>query len=371
MKALDNISHNYVNRYSEAIKWKESGGKVVGYISAAIPEEIIMAAGLFPLRLAGDIERETVMADQFMEFNFDPLVRSLYDMLLAGEFDFLDLLVIPHVSDSVFRLYYYLMENKRQGMYPNLPDLYLLDILYTKWCGIGQYNYKRIKDFKKKMEMISEKPVTGDDLNEAIATTNENRKLLQEINQKRLHDPPLLLGTDAVQLYSTAMCMKKSDHNGILKDIFEEESMFNPKSPTRLMFLGNPLDNISLYQIIESADVTIILEDHDWGSKYAEHLVDEKADPLAALSERYHLHTISPKAYPDPVDQSEVIKEAIELKVDGVIFFSQSHEASAWDYPKRVRVLEDKGIKTTVINYYKGILKDSKNIIENVQQLVS
>ncbi|MFC1864039.1 2-hydroxyacyl-CoA dehydratase subunit D, partial [Thermodesulfobacteriota bacterium] len=307
MKAFDEINHNYQNRYSEAGKWKESGGKVVGYISAAIPEEIIMAAGLFPLRLAGDIERETDLADQYMEFSFDPLVRSLYDMLLAGEFDFLDLLVIPHVNDSVFRLYYYLMENKRQGTHPNLPDLYLLDILYTKWWGIGQYNLERIKDFKKKIEMISERPINIDDLKEAISAANENRKLLQEVNQKRRHDPPLLCGADAIQIYSTSM--KKADHSRILKDLLEDESIFTSKAPTRLMFSGNPLDHTHLYQLIEDLNLTIVLEDHDWGSGYAEHLVDEQADPLDAITERYHFHTITPKVYPEAADQSEVLKK--------------------------------------------------------------
>ena len=79
------------NRYAEAKKWKASGGKVVGYLSGGVPEEIIMAAGLFPVRLAGDIYRPTPLADEYMEFNFDPIVRSLYDMLLAGEFAFRDM----------------------------------------------------------------------------------------------------------------------------------------------------------------------------------------------------------------------------------------------------------------------------------------
>jgi hypothetical protein len=165
--------------------------------------------------------------------------------------------------------------------------------------------------------------------------------------------------------------MEKAAHNGILKNMLEEEGIFTPKPPTRLMFLGNPLDNIRLYQLIEDSNMTIILEDHDWGSGYAEYLTDEKADPLAALSERCHLHTITSKVYPEAVDQSGVLKKAIELKVDGVIFFSLSHDAAVWDYPERMRILEDEGIKTTVINYHKDILKDSKSVIKSVQQFVS
>ena len=71
MKGFKTFSQANQNRYSEAKKWKASGGKVVGYISGGVPEEIIMAAGLFPLRLAGDIHRETSLADEYMEFHFD------------------------------------------------------------------------------------------------------------------------------------------------------------------------------------------------------------------------------------------------------------------------------------------------------------
>lgn len=372
MKALEKIKHNYQNRYSEAKKWKKSsGGKVVGYISAAVPEEMIMAAGLYPLRLAGDINRETTLADRYMEFNFDPIVRSLYDMLLSGEFDFLDLLVIPHASDSVFRLYYYLMENKRQDNPPTIPDLYLLDILYTKWRNTSQYNMLRLKDFKNRLEHLSGKAVTDDDLSKAIAKTNENKRLQQEVREMRLNNPPLFSGADYLRLCSTSMFMKKPDHTLLLKELLKDKSIFSPKPPLRLMFSGNPLDSNYLYKIIEDCNTTIIWEDHDWGSPYADHMIMEDSEPTQAILENYHLNGMSPRLYPDPESHLRMAEKAVELGVHGVLFFFQSHDAAAWDYPKKKKALGEKGIKTGAIRYNNDTVNDKEFIIKEVDKLIN
>ena len=371
MKGFQTFSQANKNRYSEAKKWEASGGKVVGYISGGVPEEIIMAAGLFPLRLAGDIHRETSLADEYMEFNFDPIVRSLYDMLLCGEFDFLDSLVIPHISESIFKLYYYLMENKRNGDPPHLPDVYLLDLLYTRWWRTGRYNLARLHDFKKKMETIAGKAVSDHELGDAIATVNENRRLMREITRKRRHLPPLISGADALEIGAASTVMRKTDHNLLLKDLLDDETLFTPKAPARLMFYGNPLDGTDLYRLIEGCDATIILENHDWGSWQADHEVTEDEDPMSAISEKYHLHAIGPRVFPAAAFHNENLATAIETAIDGAIFFFPPHSAASWDYPEQKVKFEREGIKTLLIQSDKDILRNTKPVVETVQDFVS
>lgn len=370
MDPFDKIRSCFESPYAQAREWKKSGGKVVGYLSAAVPEEMIMAAGLFPVRLRGDINRETVLADKYMEFSFHPLVRSIYDMLLSGEFDFLDLLVIPHVNDSVFKLYYYLMENKRRGSSSRLPDLYLLDILYTKWRTTAQYNIRRIEDFLKRLEHLSGKVIGEAELSEAISLSNENKRLQRQIRRKRVNDPPLLWGADYLQISCTSMFMKKTDHSLILRELLQQDDIFSPKPSFRLMFSGDPLDSDGVYRIIEGCGVSIIHEDHDWGSMYADHVLSEKTHPLTAILETYHLNGMSPRAYPNPEGTRTTGERAVELGVDGVFFFFRGHDAAAWDYPQKKQALEARGIKTQAVQFSKDPIQQEHVIVEAIERLV-
>jgi hypothetical protein len=54
MTAFDELQKHYRRRDLTARQWKNNGGQVVGYFCDNVPEEFILTAGLFPLRLSGD-----------------------------------------------------------------------------------------------------------------------------------------------------------------------------------------------------------------------------------------------------------------------------------------------------------------------------
>ena len=56
MGPLEEIKKLYEQRDRAAREWKAQGGKVVGYISDDVPDEMVLAAGFFPFRMSGDPE---------------------------------------------------------------------------------------------------------------------------------------------------------------------------------------------------------------------------------------------------------------------------------------------------------------------------
>jgi benzoyl-CoA reductase/2-hydroxyglutaryl-CoA dehydratase subunit BcrC/BadD/HgdB len=263
------------------------------------------------------------------------------------------------------------MENKRKDDPPHLPDVYLLDLLYTQWWRTGQYNLDRIIDFKEKMAAVSTKTISDDDLAQAIATANENRRLMQKLDSKRRHHPPLISGTDVFEISAAASCMQKTEHSRLLKALLEDDTFFSPKASTRLMFSGHPNDATDLYRLIEGCNATIILEDHDWGCRPARYEVAEDADPLQAITERYHRHAVSPRIYPPAELDQEAVAEAIEMKVDGVIFFFVPHSADSWDYPNKKAQLEQENIKTLLIQPDQVTLKNATSLNEDIKDFIA
>jgi len=84
--------------------WKDTGKPVIGLTCTSIPEEILNAAGLLPIRLrAFDLE-DTSRADFHMHQIVCSYSRAILDLQLAGGLDFLDGLVVTNTCDHHMRL---------------------------------------------------------------------------------------------------------------------------------------------------------------------------------------------------------------------------------------------------------------------------
>ncbi|MGD0232847.1 MAG: 2-hydroxyacyl-CoA dehydratase family protein, partial [Syntrophorhabdales bacterium] len=98
LAAADKYHEKYGMRAKEL---KAEGRKVIGYLSAIVPVEILTAGGVAPVRLKGDNAEPITMADAHMETIVCPFVRNVFDSALKGTYDFLDGMVMPHLCDSI------------------------------------------------------------------------------------------------------------------------------------------------------------------------------------------------------------------------------------------------------------------------------
>ena len=61
MTALEQMSQIVENRHDYARQWKSrTGGKVLGYFCTYVPEELVYAAGILPVRILGGLEPQDV-----------------------------------------------------------------------------------------------------------------------------------------------------------------------------------------------------------------------------------------------------------------------------------------------------------------------
>ena len=92
-------------RHQAATAWKEQNkGKVLGTFCCCVPEEIIHAAGMLPVRVLGEHE-ETTEADLHFPTNLCPYGKSCFDQALKGRYDYLDGMVIPNVCNIIKAMY--------------------------------------------------------------------------------------------------------------------------------------------------------------------------------------------------------------------------------------------------------------------------
>src|SRR5271157_4394238 len=103
LKGLALAEQHYAQYGWRARELRAQGQKVIGYLSALGPVEIMTAAGVVPVRLKGNVAEAITKADAHMETIVCPFVRNVFDAALKGKFSFLDGMVLPHQCDSMER----------------------------------------------------------------------------------------------------------------------------------------------------------------------------------------------------------------------------------------------------------------------------
>jgi len=375
MSAFDELQTHYRQRDLAARQWKEKGGKIVGYLCDNVPEEFILAAGLFPLRLSGDPWLGSEKIGNYSErgnvFSREGFVASILHMILHGKYDFLDYLIIPHARDSVHRLYTTLINQQETEPALKLPELYYLDNLHTTFYSAGIYNRDRWVELKKQLEQWTGKEITNDNLSQAVDLTNENKSLLMKMADLRTADCPRISGVDALQIIGSSMFMGKEAHNTLLKEYLDSAESFPGKSGVRLFVEGSPLDNLQLYDIIESCQATVVAEDNCWGNRYFDVPIDTATDPLEAVIDRYNHKAPCPRMYPLDRRIAYCLDNALAAKAQGVIFnISHFDEIQAWETPDEINTLMEKGIPSLYLKDQPYLIADPKVVKAKIAEFI-
>jgi len=373
MGVLELMQKHYQQRDLAAREWKDRGGKVAGYFCDNVPDEMILAAGFFPFRISGDPWGGTELADRYTEPFYQPDVRSMLNMLLSGRYDFLDFLIIPYSRDAILALYYHLGKVQQIDPTLKLPELYLFDIPRTRFWLSSLYMRDRVRELKRKLEEWSGEEISNKSLSRAIATGNENKMLLKKVAALRAAEPPCISGVEALQIIGSSMFMLKEEHNKLLRQFLKETDGLPARDGVRLFVEGTPIDNLQLYELVESCNATIVGEDNCWGNRYSDDPIDLSLDPLEAIAERYHFKSPCPRMHLMDKRTDYCLRSAVEAKTQGVLFFFLEWDnAPAWEYPDQKKALEEKVIPTICFEMQKYQLSatDKKQIKTSIERFI-
>jgi benzoyl-CoA reductase/2-hydroxyglutaryl-CoA dehydratase subunit BcrC/BadD/HgdB len=347
MEALEKLHRHYREREQVARATQRSGDKVIGYFGNTVPTELILAAGMFPARLTGDPTETTERGDKYMEEFHDGEIRSIFDRMLRGHFNFCDLIVIPRTSESFLQLYYYLLEVRRWEPDRPFPELYLFDLLQAPGETVARYDRGRLEDLRRTLDRIAGRVMGDDAIRSAITTVNENRALLDEVNQLRRHTK--LSGTDMLRIYGTVGFTATDIHSACLREILAGVDTLTAIPGARLMVKGSPHDDDAFYLLVESSGGVIVADDHTAGERAFEYRVTE-GDAMAALTEHYHRHSPSPRSYPQAEQDRHFIELVEQARVQGVLFFHDEwDDVLGWDYPEQKKLLDARGIPSVFL----------------------
>ncbi|TES84353.1 MAG: 2-hydroxyacyl-CoA dehydratase [Dehalococcoidia bacterium] len=283
LKGLAEADRYYQDYGLRARELKKQGKKIIGYLCAFTPAEVITAAGFVPVRIKGDVNEPITKADTEMETIICPLVRSCFDMALKGHYEYLDGLVVPHACDSICRTYDIWKYNLK------LPYAHFINMPHGTDDASLAFYQDVLNTFRTSLGKFAGKEISNQALAEAIKLHNQNRAKVKELYELRKASPPLVSGEELTKVLIAVMSLPVEESIKMLGEVIAEmkERGVSAQKQARIMVIGAQVDDIAFIKLIEDSGAWVVADDLCPGAREFLSSVDVTADPVVGLADRY------------------------------------------------------------------------------------
>jgi benzoyl-CoA reductase subunit C len=355
MEILDRF-HDIVSApHRFAQDWKvKTGGKVLGYICTNLPEEMMYAAGILPVRLMGTNEPENVTEPYIWNATFCSFSRDCFAQALLGRYNYIDGVVYGFCCMHGRQVFQCWQKHMHISYSYELYVPYYLQGRHAKTCLVGE-----LEDFERSIEKWTGKSISSKDLDKAIDVYNTNRRLMLSVYDLMMADNPPITEAEALEIAVSGMLIDKQEHNRLLEQALEKL----PKRKnvvgggTRLMLLGSINYNIELVRFIDSLGAQVVVDDYCSGRRYYQTEVIPEENRLAAIASRLIRRPPCPlKDLPERRRIPYLSKIADDYRVKGVIYTVQKWcDPHGIDFPAIESLFKSKGIPMLKLEMDLGI----------------
>jgi len=303
--------------YSDPVRaWKEEGRKVVAFQCAYMPEEVIWAAGALPMRLTGSRgEIGLEEANAYMYVNTCSFIRTSLEMVLTGQYDFLDGFVLGATCDCSRRL------ADLWQHFALTPFVHVLTVprKMTEWAY--ELYEKEVRSLKNRLEGFLGVQITDPALWEAIDLYNRERALFRQLHELRKLDSPPITGSETLEVLNASRRMPPDQFVPLLEKLVEEASTCGRavQGQFRILVNGSPMNNPEFLEAIEELGGLVVIDELCTGIRYWWEGVDAAPDPIQAIARRYLHNFPCPRMEPSEDRAQRALRIAEDYRVDGVV----------------------------------------------------
>ncbi|WP_172135942.1 double-cubane-cluster-containing anaerobic reductase [Adlercreutzia sp. ZJ473] len=310
--------------FINAMNFKETGGRLVGYLCSYTPLEVIEAAGASGVALCGMSNEPVAEAETVLPKNLCPLIKSTYGFAHADKCPytyFADVIVGETTCDGKKKMYELLSDIK---------DTYVLQLPQGQGRAWAQDAWREeVRLLKEELERRYDITVTDDDLRSAAEVRNRFRRAMVELYELQANVPPAMSG---VEMMTTAL--QSTFSFDINESIERVESLFEKRrnayeagerpisvDAKRILITGCPSSGViqKVGMAVERNGGVIVCLDDCSGERTQAMMIDPQADDiLGAIAERYlaiHCSVMTPNS--ERMDNTAAMCE--KYHVDGVI----------------------------------------------------
>jgi len=314
MNVFHELLENPQNRLVEQA-W-ENGRIPIGYTCSFVPEALLMADRLFPVRLRAPGVAGTEIADNYMSNFICSYTRSILEFAMDDRYDLIQGWVFVPSCAHMQRLYDNL-EYLKKPLFSHVLDVpRKVNEVTTTWLTeeLGMLADRLSSHFGVDMSEAS--------LVKAMAEWNEFAQVIQALGELRKRPNPPLSGTEFHAMLTAALASPK---DLILPEILSYKTELENRDGiddyrARLMLVGGHLHDPEYIRVIESQGGLVVADRSCTGSLPGLMSIEMNGDPFSTLAEHSFKKTLCPRMMEDFDRRLTFIVEAVEeYAVDGVV----------------------------------------------------
>lgn len=277
-EALGALTAAFEQPEKVAERLRREGHRIAHVIGSDVPRELLIAAGLTPIRLPAATGRATPRADRLLgsiecSWRTHALLEGLLQLPASEP------VVISHADAELPQLFAMLREFSALGEI-KLGTVHLVDLKHLPRDTTRSYNRTRLRQLAEAIGMRS-----ADALGLAIDASNAQREHLARIMKWRMVPEVRLSGSHALALIGSAAILPVQEHLSALRDLEGGLSELPLQQGRRAFVTGTRHEDARWYALLEECGLVVVGEDHDWGDPWFEARIDPLADPLDALAD--------------------------------------------------------------------------------------
>jgi len=297
---------------------QRQGKKVFGWLCTYVPEEIIHAAGILPVRVTGySQEMELEDGNAYLYINNCSFSRSCLQMGLRGEYRFLDGMVAGSTCDGARRLF------DLWQYYIKTPFYHILTVPRKYTEKAHSLYYHQVAQFKEHLEAFLGRKIADEPLRHSIEVYNQARALLKQFYELRKADAPPISGAETMEVLNASFRMPKEQFNQWLEQLLAElgKPSVTRKGRARLMVVGSVMNNPEFIKSIEVQGGLVVTDELCTSTRYWSDpvVLETGQDPIKAISRRYLSNFPCARMVPSDERFNRILNLAKEFRVDGVI----------------------------------------------------
>ena len=341
--------------FTRVRRWKEEhpGGKAVAFFPVYAPVEIVHAAGMLPVLVAGAGDRLDIQhADSRFGSFICSIVKTTMEMAMTGHLEPMDAFLFSSICDSARNLCFVIKRN--------FPQMYVdfLHLPHSTSDSSVDFLAAEYRRFIGELERLGGVHVEDAAIHRSIALYNEQRRLVRRLYDLRASQPHLLRAWESYVLIRSGNFMPVEDHIEILKNALEQLGMREGKKrdSIRVVVEGSFCEQppLEVIRLLEAAGCDIVEDDFTLEQRWFTRNVPIMGDPVRALAESYVHHSVYSSVRHDTAHlRSDGLAEKVRnTHADAVIFLiAKFCEPAYFDYVLFKKKVEELGLPHLLLEF--------------------
>lgn len=295
----------------------DDGRIPIGYSCSFVPEALLMADKLFPVRLHAPGLAGTELADNYLSCFVCSYARGLLEFAMDGRYDLLKGWVFVPSCAHMQRLY----DNLEYLQKPEFN--HILDVPRKVNKDTLVWMAEELKMLADKLAHHFNVDMSDASIKKAIQQWNDFASAIQSIGDLRKKPNPPISGTEFHQIVMASLASPKDLILPRILDVKQEleqrEGIKNSRA--RLMVVGGHLHDPEFIKIIESQRCVVVADRFCTGTIPGFKTIDINNDsPYKTLAEYTFAKTLCPRMMEDFDRRLNTIIDTVrEYNVDGVV----------------------------------------------------